>query len=188
MSKVIVDISLSVDGFITADGITPEEPLGQDGQRLHAWATGDGVERSPKPVSTVGALIAGRRTYDTSLPWWGADGPHSPTPVVVVTHEPAELAPVESAYTFVDGGIDAALEQARALAGDRDVRVMGGASLGQQFLAAGLVDEAVLHVVPVLLNAGTHMFDHLGPEHITLEVLDVVDTPAATHVRYRVLR
>lgn len=97
-------------------------------------------------------------------------------------------APADSVYTFVDGGIEDALRQARAAAGDRDVRVMGGASLGQQFLAAGLVDEVVLHVVPVILAAGTRMVDQSGLEHIGLEIVEVLDTPAATHLRYRVLR
>lgn len=188
MGRVIFDISVSVDGFMTADGITPEEPLGQDGQRLHAWAAGDEVERVPHPVAGVGALIAGRRTYDTSLPWWGAGGPHPPIPVFVVTHEEAEPAAAGSVYTFVTDGIEAALEQARHAAGERSVRVMGGASLGQQFLAAGLVDEVVLHIVPVLLKAGTRMFEQLGSGHVGLEVLDVVPTTAATHLRYRVLR
>lgn len=188
MTKVVFDISLSVDGFMTAAGITPEEPLGQAGQRLHAWAEGDGTERAPNPVSTVGALIAGRRTYDTSLPWWGAGGPHPPTPVFVVTHAAPEAPPAESVYTFVTGGIQDALDRARAAAGERDVRIMGGASLGQQFLAAGLVDEIVLHVVPVLLKAGTRMFDAPGSNHVGLEVLQVVAAPQATHLRYRVLR
>jgi dihydrofolate reductase len=165
MTKVVFDISLSVDGFMTADEITPEEPLGQDGQRLHAWATDDKIERAPNPVSTVGALIAGHRTYETSLPWWGTGGPHPPIPVFVITHGTAEPAPAGSVYTLVTGGIEAALDRARAAAGDQDVRVMGGASTGQQFLAAGLVDEVVLHVVPVLLKAGIRMFDKLGPAH-----------------------
>ncbi len=188
MTKVVFDISLSVDGFMTADGITPKEPLGQDGQRLHAWATDDEIERAPNPVSTVGALIAGRRTYETSLPWWGAGGPHPPIPVFVVTHGAVEPAPADSVYTLVTGGIEAALGQARAAAGNQDVRIMGGASLGQQFLAAGLVDEIVLHVVPVLLKGGIRMFDKLGPGHVGLEVLDVINSTAATHLRYRVTR
>jgi dihydrofolate reductase len=115
MTKVVFDISLSVDGFMTADEITPEEPLGQDGQRLHAWATDDKIERAPNPVSTVGALIAGHRTYETSLPWWGTGGPHPPVPVFVVTHGTAEPAPAGSVCTLVTGGIEAALEHARAV-------------------------------------------------------------------------
>src|SRR5262245_24406762 len=101
MSKVIFDISISVDGFMTADDITTEEPLGRDGQRLHAWATGGEVERVPSPVSSIGALIAGRRTFETSLPWWGAGGPHPPTPVFIIAHEPSLAVPPDSVYTVV---------------------------------------------------------------------------------------
>src|SRR6266702_4052039 len=97
-------------------------------------------------------------------------------------------APADSVYTLVTGGIEAALGQARAAAGNQDVRIMGGASLGQQFLAAGLVDEIVLHVVPVLLKGGIRMFDKLGPGHVGLEVLDVINSTAAMHLRYRVTR
>lgn len=185
MTTVIFDISVSVDGFMTADGMTPDEPLGQDGQRLHDWAAGGGIERVPSPVSSIGAIVAGRRTYDASLPWWGADGPHPPVPVFVVTNRTAEPPAAGSAYTFVSG-IETALEQARAAAGDRDVRIMGGASLGRQSLAAGLVEEMVLHIVPVLLTAGTPMFDGLARTvRGGFEVVDVVSTPSATHVHYR---
>src|SRR6266704_1250857 len=97
-------------------------------------------------------------------------------------------APADRIHTLVTGGIEAALGQARAAAGNQDVRIMGGASLGQQFLAAGLVDEIVLHVVPVLLKGGIRMFDKLGPGHVGLEVLDVINSTAATHLRYRVTR
>lgn len=113
---------------------------------------------------------------------------HPPIPVFVVRHGTWEPAPAGSVYTLVTGGIEAALEQARAAAGDQDVRVMGSASVGQQFLAAGLVDEVVLHVVPVLLKSGIRMFDKLGPGHVGPEVLDVIASSAATHLHYRVLR
>ena len=91
-------------------------------------------------------------------------------------------------YTFVTDGIESALQQAKAAAGDKDVSVMGGASIGRQYIAAGLVDEIRIHLVPVLLGSGNRMFEHLGSDHIRLETTEVLDTPAATHLRYRILK
>src|SRR5215203_4461974 len=113
----------------------------------------------------TGAIIAGRRTYDDSLPWWGADGPHPPTPVFVVTHEAPDAVPEGSVYTFVTDGIESALEQAKAAAGEKNVAVMGGPDIGRQFIEAGLIDEIGVHLVPVLFGSGTRMFEHLGGEH-----------------------
>lgn len=186
MTTVVLEINLSLDGFVAADGSTAEEPLGVDGERLRAWATRPDADRAPKPATTAGALIAGRRTYDMAVPEWGAGGPDPPTPVFVTTHAPPDQQPADGVYTFVTGGIEATLEQARSVARERDVRIMGGADIGQQFLAAGLVDEIVVHIVPVLLKEGPRMFENLGPKHIGLEIVEVVDTPAVTHVRYRI--
>ena len=190
MSKVTFDISMSLDGFITGPGITPEEPLGQGGARLHEWAFGEdetGRRLLSEAIGSVGAVVAGRRTYDASLPWWGADGPTGPArlPVVVVTHdEPAET-PAGGVYSFVTGGIERALEEAGSAAGDRGVTVMGGADVGRQCLSAGLIDELSIHLVPVVFGGGTAMFDGLAG--FELEPLGMVDTPAATHLLYRVV-
>jgi dihydrofolate reductase len=194
MSKVVFDISMSVDGFITAANRTREEPLGEGGEEvLHAWAFGqDPVNREyMESIQTqLGAVITGRVNYDDSLPWWGSDGPTGPArrPVFVVTHNVPETSPEGGVYTFVTGGIAAALDQARAAAGTQDVTVMGGANLGQQYLAEGLVDEISLHIVPVLFGAGTRMFDHLGEQHIKLEPISVLNTPTAIHARYRIVK
>ena len=185
--SVVLDINVSLDGFVAAGGSNVEEPLGLGGQVLREWATSADADRTPKPASTAGALIGGRRTYDMALPEWGAGGPHPPTPVFVITHAAPDSPPPDSAYTFVTDGIDAALDQARLAAGELDVRIMGGAAIGQQYLAAGLVDEIVVHIVPVLLKAGIRMFENLDSKHTELDVLEVVDTPGATHVRYRVI-
>jgi dihydrofolate reductase len=193
MAKVIFDISVSLDGYMTASGRRPAEPMGDGGLRLVQWAFGDD-ERDrailTDGIASIGAVIAGRRTYDDSLPWWGAGGPtgEARLPVFVVTHNVPDDAPADGVYVFVTDGIESALEQARAAAGDKDVTVMGGAQTGQQFIAAGLVDELSLHVVPVLFGAGTRMFDNLGDAHITLEPLATVQTPQATHLRLRVAR
>jgi dihydrofolate reductase len=191
MTKVIFDISMSLDGFVTASNVWPEEPMGDGGQRLHEWAFGEGErnrELLAEAVNAVGAVIAGRRTYDLSVPWWGADAPSGAArvPVYIVTHAEPEAVPVGGVYTFVTDGIEGALEQAKTAAGDKDVAVMGGADIGQQYIKAGLIDEISIHLVPVLLG-GTKMFEHLGSEHIQLETAGVVETPQATHLRFRVV-
>ena len=191
MTKVIFDISMSLDGYMTASGRRPEEPMGDGGLRLVQWAFGDD-ERDrailTDGIASIGAVIAGRRTYDDSLPWWGADGPtgEARLPVFVVSHSVPDDAPADGVYVFVTDGIESALEQASAAAGEKDVTVMGGAQTGQQFIAAGLVDELSLHVVPVLFGAGTRMFENLGNAHITLEPMATIQTPQATHLRLRV--
>jgi dihydrofolate reductase len=189
---VVFDISMSLDGYMTAAGQTPQEPLGPDGQQLTEWAFGADEQNQTylaAQVGRLGAVITGRTTYDTSLPWWGADGPSGPArrPVFVLTHAAPDDPPAGGVYTFVTDGIDSALRQAQTAAAEQVVCIMGGADVGQQFLAAGLVDEISVHLVPVLFGAGTRMFEHLGPYHHQLQVLDVVTTPAAIHTRFRVL-
>jgi dihydrofolate reductase len=193
MGKVIFDISMSLDGYMTASLRTAEEPLGGGGERLHEWAFGeDETNRRLKEgaVGKLGAVICGRTTYDDSIPWWDADGPTGGArrPVFVVTHEPPPESPKDGVYSFVTDGIVAALEQAKRAAGDNDVTIMGGASIGRQYIVARLVDEISIHLVPVLFHGGTRMFEDLQGEHTQLEVIDIVDTAAATHLRYRVLK
>ena len=193
MSKVVFDISLSLDGFMTAANRRPEQPMGDGGLRLVEWAFGDDKRDRAvlaDGIASIGAVIAGRRTYDDSLPWWGADGPTGDgrLPVFIVSHNVPDETPAGGVYTFVTGGIESVLEQARAAAGDKGVTVMGGAQTGQQFLAAGVVDELSLHVVPVLLGTGTRMFENLGEAHIALEPLATIQTPRATHLRLRIAR
>ena len=130
------------------------------------------------------------------MPWWGSDGPTglARLPVSVLTHEIPTVVPDNApggggvVYTFLDRGIEDALKQAQAASDDKDVCVMGGASIGQQYLAAGLVDEISIHLVPVLFGAGARMLEHINSEHIQLEPLEVIDTPHATHLRYRIVK
>lgn len=192
-SKVVFDISMSLDGFVTAADRTPEEPMGRGGLRLMDWAFGDdarGAQVLRDGVAGLGATIAGRETYDSSVPWWGADGPSGDArrPVFVVTHRAPASSPENGVYTFVTDGLESALAQADAAADGRDVCIMGGADLGRQYLAAGLVDELSIHLVPVLFHQGTRLFDNLGVDHTQLEILDVVAGPSATHLRYAVTR
>ena len=193
MGKVVFDISMSLDGFMTAANRRPEEPMGDGGERLHEWAFGgDPRDREVLTggVASIGAVIAGRRTYDDSVPWWGADGPTGPArvPVFVISHDVPEETPEGGVYTFVTGGIERALQQAKATAREKGVTVMGGADTGQQYLRAGLLDELSIHLIPVLFGSGTRMFDHLDDRHVELEPGETIQTPAATHLRYRVVR
>jgi dihydrofolate reductase len=193
MSKTVFDTSMSLDGFTTASNQTSEQPMGDGGLRLVGWAFGDDETNRrylEEAVKGLGAVICGRRTYDHSLPWWGADGPTGldRRPVYVVTHEaPADETP-GSVYEFVTDGIQSALDRARAAAGDKVVAVMGGADLGRQYLAAGLLDEISIHLVPVLLGSGTPMFEPVAKDQVELEPIEVVSTPAATHLRYRIAK
>jgi dihydrofolate reductase len=194
MSKVTFDMSMSLDGFIEAADPTPDQPLGVGGERLHEWAFGED-ERDRSVLAEggqgVGAVIAGRRTYDASIAFWGADGPTGPArlPVFVVTHEPPTDSPHNGVYRFATDGIEAALKDAREAAGDKNVTVMGGADLGRRFLAADLVDELSIHLVPIVFGSGKRLFAGLsGEEHMQLEPLSTIQTPNATHLRFRIVR
>lgn len=188
MATVIFDISMSLDGYIAAPGQSPEEPAGHGGEMLHDWFFGEdeaNAEYVRRAGASTEAIITGRTTYQTSLPWWEADGPTGSArkPVIVVTHEEDAEAPKGGVYTFATNGIQQALAAAKQAAGAGDITIMGGANIGQQFIAAGLVDELSLHLVPVLFGGGTRMFDH--PFDITtLRLLESVETPRAVHLRY----
>jgi len=190
MGTVIFDTSMSLDGFMTAADRTPEVPLGRGGEVLTEWAMHDqaGVELLSRWVANLGASIAGRVTYDTSLPWWGPNGPSGAArrPLFVVTHQPPKDTLEGGVYSFVTDGIESALAQAQAAAGDKDVVVMGGADIGRQYLRAGLVDELQVHLVPVVFGAGTPMFKDIGK--LDLETLEAVRTERATHLRFRIER
>ncbi len=194
MGKVFFDISISLDGFITGANRTPAEPLGEEGEHLHDWAfnSKDEYNRNliSQSVSTTGAVICGRRTYDDSLPFWGADGPTAAArlPVFVVTHRLPKEIPEHGVYTFVTDGIESALQKAKKAAGDKHVSVMGGADIGQQYIKAGLVDELSIHLVPVLFGSGIPMFAQLGETHIQLKPSQVVGTPEAIHLRFLVIK
>jgi dihydrofolate reductase len=193
MGKVIFDTSMSLDGFMTAANVRPDEPMGDGGQQLVAWAF-DEDERNrtflERAVAGLGAVVAGRRTYDLSVPWWQADGPSGAArrPVFVVTHDVPQDTPAGGVYAFVTDGIEQALHAAEAAADGKDVCVMGGADIGQQYIRAGLIDEISIHLVPVVLGGGTRMFEHLGEAPIQLEAIEVFHTTAATHLRYRVVK
>ena len=191
MGRVIFQTSMSLDGFMTASEQTPEEPLGKGGEQLHEWGfSSDPLDRqyAERGMGHGGATIVGRVTYEHSLPWWGADGPSGAerVPVFIVTHEAPAESPDNGVYHFVTDGIESAVQQAKDTAGDQDVVIVGGAHLGRELIAAGLVDEIQIHLVPVLFGSGTRMFEDMGIGHLQLEPIEVVDRPLATHIRYRI--
>jgi dihydrofolate reductase len=189
MAKVSLSISMSLDGYINGPDVTPEQGLGKGGEMLHEWVF-NGNEKNREVVDAaghgVGAIICGRRTYDLSIQWWGADGPtgEQRLPVFVLTHSAPDDVPEGSVYTFVTGGIEDALQQAEAAAGGQIVALGGGADTFRQYLAAGLVEEIGVNLVPVLLGGGTPLFEE--GDQTRLELVEVIDTPLATHLRYRV--
>jgi dihydrofolate reductase len=187
MATVVFEISMSLDGYVTDVEQTPENPLGREGERLHAWL--GGTEEDLATMTPAAVIVTGRKNLVDSLPYWGADGPSGDRriPVIVLSRtEDAEL-PAGGVYRFAHSPAEA-LQLATELAGDGTVCVMGGAGTAQSFLAAGLVDEITLHVMPLLFGGGLRLFDKL-PERLTeLEPVSVTATPAATHLRYRVRR
>jgi dihydrofolate reductase len=211
MSKVKVSMAVSLDGFAAGPNQSPENPLGEGGERLHEWLVelevfkrvhgGEGGKvNASTPVvedslATIGAFVMGRGMFgggsgpwdETWRGWWGDEPPYH-APVFVLTHHAREPLPMAGGTTFhfVTDGIEAALAQAREAAGDRDVLIAGGASAVQQFLGAGLIDELTLSVAPVLLGGGTRFFaDGASAE---LEQIDAIDAPGVAHLRYRVRR
>ena len=211
MATVVVALTMSLDGFVAGPDDGPAKPLGEGGERLFDWyfdgdtpirqyreAAGRGVPVPPFALSRTsaevfeslveetGAVVTGRRTYDITNGWNG-NGPLPERPLFVVTHRaPATVPAGEGRYTFVTEGVAEAVARAREAAGDRSVSLMG-ASVPQQCLRAGLLDEVQLHLVPVLLGSGVRLFDRLGSA-LRLEKLRAVDAPGVTHLRYRVVR
>ena len=190
MSRVRFEISMSLDGYVTAAHPTLDEPMGPGGQVLHEWAfraDATGRQSLEDSQATVGASIAGRRTYDRSIAWWGANGPGSElrTPTFIVSHSKPDDVPEGGVYTFARTP-EEALDAALAVAGEKDVDIFS-ASIGAQLLRAGRVDELRIHLVPVLLGAGTRLIDDLGGRHIRLERLAASESAMASHLRYAVV-
>jgi dihydrofolate reductase len=203
MGKVVLDMSISLDGYGAGPNPNVAHPMGVGGERLHAWmpfydpnqastaATSGANEVDVRMVqelfAAAGAVVLGKRTFDLGLEPWG--GTPFPAPCFVLTHEAREdLVTPTGTFTFVTGGIADAVRQAQAAAGDRDVLVMGGPMVAQQAVRAGLVDEIALHVAPVLLGAGSRPFAQLGSEAIELERIELAASPQVTHLRLRVVK
>ena len=211
MSKFRCDISISLDGFVAGPNQSEENPLGEGGERLHDWVValgawreahgeqGGEVNASTRVVEeaseNVGAAVMGRNMFgpigggawgdDGWTGWWGENPPYH-YPVFVLTHHPRDPVVMQGGTTFhfVTDGIESALEQARAAAGGKDVMLWGGGQVIRQYLAAGLLDELELHVVPLLLGGGSNPFEGLG-DAVKLEQIRAVEAPGVTHLKYR---
>jgi dihydrofolate reductase len=199
---VFVEITTSLDGFIAGPNDSPEQGLGEGGERLHEWVYGLASWREPhgleggevnrdseilgEAVERTGAVVLGKRMFENAREW--GDEPPFHVPVFVLTHEAREpLAKTGTTFTFVTDGIESALGQAKEAAGGKDVSVAGGANTIQQFLSAGLVDELQIHIAPLLLGGGIRLFENLGAEQIEVEGTRVVESPAVTHLKFRVV-
>jgi dihydrofolate reductase len=183
---------MSLDGYVTGPDVSPQEPMGRGGEGLHDWMFAGRSDAEAERFATdrfggVGAVIVGRRMADLGIGPWGEE-PVFHAPVFVVTSRPAETIHKRggTSYTFVTGGIDEALRQARDAAGSQDVYVGGGADIARQYLAIGAVDELHLHVVPVVLGAGTRLFTDQTPLELRLRPVHVAGSPLATHLTYEV--
>lgn len=214
MAKFRFQISISLDGFIAGPNPSEENPLGEGGMQLHQWAFKLAAWRRPhgreggevnastavveEALDNVGATVMGRKMFGGGPGpwgdrpwdgWWGEEPPFH-APVFVLTHHPRQ--PLEkdggTTFTFVTDGIESALAQAKAAAGGKDVSLGGGADVAQQYLAAGLIDELELNVVPVLLGDGTRLLENLADVDLDLEQLRAIEAPDVTHLKYRVSR
>lgn len=211
MSRLRFQISVSLDGFVAGPNPSEEHPLGEGGMQLHEWVfklaawrkshgrEGGEVNASSAVVEgtleNVGATIMGRNMFgggpgswgdDPWEGWWGDDPPFH-HPVFVLTHHERERLDKDggNSFTFVTDGIESALEQAKEAAGGKDVVLGGGAEVAQQYLAAGLIDELLLNVVPVLLGGGTRLFS--GLPDVELEQVQAIEAPGVAHLTYRAL-
>lgn len=212
MGNVTAQMSMSLDGYVAGPNDSRENPIGDGGRRLHEWVYDlaswremhglDGGETNrddeifAESVEDVGAVVMGRRMFDNGEgPWgddpfeghWGEDPPFG-VPVFVLTHHPREPLEMEggTTFTFVTDGIEDAVAGAKEAAGDADVSIAGGASTIRQSIEAGLLDELEVHLVPVLFGDGVRLFDAFDGGQIELERTRVVESPAVTHLRYRV--
>jgi dihydrofolate reductase len=211
MGKLTLDITMSLDGFIAGPNQTIEQPLGEGGERLHEWVYGlkswreahgeFGGESTPdddfiaESISSAGAVVIGRGMFSGGAgPWeddpnadgWWGDKPPFGVPVFILTHHEREPVVKEggTTFTFVTDGFESALADARAAAGEKNVHVAGGANVVQQYL--GLLDELQIHVAPLLLGNGVHLFG--GSARPELELTRVIESPKVTHIRYRVVK
>jgi dihydrofolate reductase len=187
MAKIVLFMAMSLDGFIAGPDDTPSEPAGRGGERLFAWAEDEATAHAVHAeYDATGAVLAGRRTYDLVNGWDGDH--HDGVPMFIVTHELPDAFPEgRGTYTFVTEGVESAVAQAKAAAGDKDV-LLHGADIAQQCLRTGLLDEMVIHLMHVLLGDGRPLFGHLGIAPAQLELVHLREAPRATHLRFRVHR
>jgi dihydrofolate reductase len=191
MSKVVLHVTMSLDGFMAGPDVSVEHPMGRGGLRLHEWILNTPASDVDATVTqeisaSTGAVVLGRRTFDVGVEVW-QDTPF-PVPCFVLTHQAQSQRVMKSGtFTFVTSGLRSALQQAEAVADGKDVALMG-ADIAQQALCAGLLDEINLQLAPVLMGDGRRLFENLEPEHLELERTRILASPLVTHLRFRVPR
>jgi len=204
MSKVVFNMTMSLDGFVAGENDRSDNPLGDGGEPLFNWYnSGDSDYKMPggdwkfkisaasaaqldNAIKTMGVLVTGRKTFDIAGAWGGLHPVN--VPVVVLTHHiPQEWVKEGSPFTFVTDGIESAIRQAQVIAGEKDIAV-GTASTLQQCLQAGLLDEIHIDLVPVVLGKGVRLFEHYGDAAPKLEQINVIEGQGVTHLNYRVIK
>jgi dihydrofolate reductase len=204
MGKVVLEISISLDGFVAGPNDSPENPMGDGGMRLFDWySSGDtafplpgtdmvfkisraSAELLQQTWPMIGAMVCGRRMFDIAGAWGG--NPPGGGPCFVVTHTvPQEWVKDGSPFTFVTDGVESAIRRAKKAAGDKTVSV-ASANIAQQCIKAGLLDEIQIDLAPVLLGGGVRLFDNLGAAPIELESMRVIEAPDVTHLTFRVVK
>lgn len=189
MSRIIVDVSVSLDGFMAGPNVSTAHPMGERGDQLHQWLFGAGPNATDSEIvkklfAEIGAVVMGRRTLDIGFDEWDQQTPF-PAPTFVVTHRAKDPLPTSTGtFTFVTDGAAAAVEQARAAAGGKNVAVMGG-ELTQELIRLGLIDKLHIHMIPLLLGDGLRLFDNLDRKHIELELVETTPSTGVTHLVYR---
>jgi dihydrofolate reductase len=214
MGKLRFHITMTLDGYVAGPNQSVANPLGEGGLRIHDWVfklksfrelhgdrgggeTGINDDVLREAFEDIGATIMGRNMFgggpgpwgkEPWRGWWGENPPFR-TPVFVLTHHPREPLPMRGGTTFffVTNGIESALEQALRAAQGKDVALGGGANVAQQYLAAGLIDQMEIHLVPVLLGGGARLLDGLAGTDVRLEMIRAVDGPGVTHLKYRIV-
>jgi dihydrofolate reductase len=215
MSKLKFNITMTLDGYIAGPNQSVEHGLGEGADHIHDWAlklkffreihgaerggeTGTNDDVLREAFENIGATIMGRIMFgpdrgpwgkDPWQGWWG-DNPPFHTPVFVLTHHAREPLAMQGGTTFhfVTDGIESALRHAKEAAGGKDVSLGGGAKVAQQYLAAGLMDEMDLHIVPIILGSGERLLDNLKGSDVKLETVRVIETPEVTHLKYRLVK
>ncbi|ULQ51727.1 dihydrofolate reductase family protein [Flavihumibacter fluvii] len=189
MGKVFLSITMSLDGFTAGQVITQEHPMGLNGQLLHKWLFADKQKEDEEIASDMfnncGAVILGSRTYNTAIDGvWESQSPF-PVPALVLS---SKRLNVIKGFKVVNDGIQTALSEAKSIAKEKDILVMGGANVAQQFLEADLLDELHIHIAPILLGSGTRLFENATNRIIELTKIKVIETPGATHLFFKPIR
>lgn len=205
MSKIIFDSGISLDGFLAGDNRGPSNPMGGVSEKIHTWMFNQkafweylgmegGNEDGPDgklirdTIARTGAFIMGKRMFEEGEVHWPED--LYKADVYVLTHEKREpwIQKGTTTFYFINDGIESALEKAKKSAKGKDIRIQGGADTIQQFLNAGLVDECIIHIAPVIIGSGIRLFDKIDKNRFDIEIIEVIHSSTVTHIRYKLTR